>query len=203
MRELDTKSPKKQDWETSLVVQWLRIYLPKQGTQVQSLVQEDPTCFRAIKPMHLSNWSLPAAVKTQCSLKLKKKKVGLKFRVHWPRRHLYSQSLGSEQQRYWCFWSSPECINLQTPMSLELGCLLWQNLPGQFIFINKTWRLLSQAATWGEAGSQSLCLTSPALWGERPGNRGGKGRGCNDLGSVCAQLSWLLSWIWMDSGPAT
>ena len=27
----------------SLVVQWLRIHLPMQGTQVQSLVWEDPT----------------------------------------------------------------------------------------------------------------------------------------------------------------
>ena len=29
---------------TSLVVQWLRIHLPMQGTWVQSLVWEDPTC---------------------------------------------------------------------------------------------------------------------------------------------------------------
>ena len=30
---------------TSLVVQWLRIQLPMQGTWVWSLVQEDPTCY--------------------------------------------------------------------------------------------------------------------------------------------------------------
>ena len=36
---------------TSLVVQWLRIHLPMQGTQVQALVQEDPTCQGATKPM--------------------------------------------------------------------------------------------------------------------------------------------------------
>ena len=35
---------------TSLVAQWLRIRLPMQGTQVQSLVQEDPTCCRATEP---------------------------------------------------------------------------------------------------------------------------------------------------------
>ena len=35
----------------SLVVQWLRISLPMQGTQVRALVQEDPTCCRAAKPM--------------------------------------------------------------------------------------------------------------------------------------------------------
>ena len=37
---------------TSLVVQWLRIRLPIQGTRVQSLVQEDPTCRGATKPVH-------------------------------------------------------------------------------------------------------------------------------------------------------
>ena len=33
-----------------LVVQWLRICLPMQGTHVQALFQEDPTCCRATKP---------------------------------------------------------------------------------------------------------------------------------------------------------
>ena len=33
--------------KTSLVVQWLRIPLPMQGTQVQSLLQEDSTCHGA------------------------------------------------------------------------------------------------------------------------------------------------------------
>ena len=31
-----------------LVVQWLRIHLPMQRTQVQSLAREDPTCHRAL-----------------------------------------------------------------------------------------------------------------------------------------------------------
>ena len=35
-----------------LVAQWLRIHLPVQETQVQSLLQEDPTCLRATKPMY-------------------------------------------------------------------------------------------------------------------------------------------------------
>ena len=35
----------------SLVVQWLGIYLPMQGTQVQSLIQEDPMSCKATKPM--------------------------------------------------------------------------------------------------------------------------------------------------------
>ena len=37
---------------TSLVVQWLRILLPIQGTRVRALVWEDPTGHRATKPVH-------------------------------------------------------------------------------------------------------------------------------------------------------
>ena len=35
----------------SLVAQWLRICLPMQGTRVRALVQEDPTCCGATKPV--------------------------------------------------------------------------------------------------------------------------------------------------------
>ena len=35
----------------SLMVQWLRICLPMQGTRVRSLVREDPTCHGATKPV--------------------------------------------------------------------------------------------------------------------------------------------------------
>ena len=41
---------------TSLVAQWLRICLPVQGTRVQSLVREDPTCHRATKPVSHNYW---------------------------------------------------------------------------------------------------------------------------------------------------
>ena len=34
-----------------VVVQWLGTCLPMQGTRVQALVREDPTCRRATKPM--------------------------------------------------------------------------------------------------------------------------------------------------------
>ena len=36
---------------TSLVMQWLRIHLPMQGTRVRALVREDPTCHGATKPV--------------------------------------------------------------------------------------------------------------------------------------------------------
>ena len=41
----------------SLVVQWLRIRLPMQGTWVRALVQEDATCCRATKPVRHNYWA--------------------------------------------------------------------------------------------------------------------------------------------------
>ena len=41
----------------SLVVQWLRICLPMQGTRVQTLVWEDPTCCRATRPVSHNYWA--------------------------------------------------------------------------------------------------------------------------------------------------
>ena len=41
----------------SLVVQWLRIRLPMQETWVRALVQEDPTCLRAAKPVRHNYWA--------------------------------------------------------------------------------------------------------------------------------------------------
>ncbi|KAJ8780568.1 hypothetical protein J1605_011483 [Eschrichtius robustus] len=38
-------------YRASLVVQWLRIRLPMQGTRVRALVWEDPTCRRATGPV--------------------------------------------------------------------------------------------------------------------------------------------------------
>ena len=37
---------------TSLMIQWLRIHLPMQGTWVGPLVLEDPTYCGATKPVH-------------------------------------------------------------------------------------------------------------------------------------------------------
>ena len=41
----------------SLVVQWLRIRLPMQGTRVRALVREDPTCRGATKPVRHNYWT--------------------------------------------------------------------------------------------------------------------------------------------------
>ena len=49
---------------TSLVAQWLRICLPVQGTRVRALVQEDPTCHGAPKPVRHNYWaSVPQLLK--------------------------------------------------------------------------------------------------------------------------------------------
>ena len=51
---------------TPLVVQWLRIYLPMQGTCVRSLVQEDSTFCSAVKPVcHNYRASTPRACALQ------------------------------------------------------------------------------------------------------------------------------------------
>ena len=42
-------------FQTSLAVQWVKICLTVLVIQVQSLVQEDSTCYRATKPMHHSH----------------------------------------------------------------------------------------------------------------------------------------------------
>ena len=44
-------------FQTSLVVQWLRIRLPMQRTRVWALVREDPTCRRATKPICHNYWA--------------------------------------------------------------------------------------------------------------------------------------------------
>ena len=43
--------------KATLVAQWLRIHLPMQETWVRALVQEDPTCRGAIKPLRHNYWA--------------------------------------------------------------------------------------------------------------------------------------------------
>ena len=44
-------------WGTSLVVEWLRVCLPVQGTGVRALVREDPTRHRAAGPTRHNCWA--------------------------------------------------------------------------------------------------------------------------------------------------
>ena len=47
----------KHNRRASLVVQWLRICLPVQGTRVRALVWEDPTCHGAAGPVSHNYWA--------------------------------------------------------------------------------------------------------------------------------------------------
>ncbi|KAJ8786689.1 hypothetical protein J1605_006178 [Eschrichtius robustus] len=49
--ERENENPKELRPGTSMVAQWLRTRLPVQGTWVQALVLEDPTCHGATKPV--------------------------------------------------------------------------------------------------------------------------------------------------------
>ena len=52
-----TWSQPKHTMGVSLVVQWLKICLAMQGTEVRSLVWEDSTCCRTTKPMYPNYWA--------------------------------------------------------------------------------------------------------------------------------------------------
>ena len=49
-KSIDIKKKKKNKLGAYLVVQGIRICLPTQGTQIQALIQEDPTCPGTTKP---------------------------------------------------------------------------------------------------------------------------------------------------------
>ena len=62
----DNQKYKKSFLPLPLVIQWIRIRLPMQGTQVWYLVQEDSTCHRAIEPVCIAmEASVPAACAPQ------------------------------------------------------------------------------------------------------------------------------------------
>ena len=50
-----------------MMVQWLTICLPMQGTWVQSLVQEDAPCSGAVMPVCRTYCSLPALEPMLCN----------------------------------------------------------------------------------------------------------------------------------------
>ena len=52
---LETRFPRE---AASLVIPWLRIHLPVQGTWIRSLVQEGSTCHRVTKPVGRNYWTM-------------------------------------------------------------------------------------------------------------------------------------------------
>ena len=47
------------------MIQWLRIFLPMQGTWFRSLIWEDPTCCRTAKPARHNSWGLSTHAQQQ------------------------------------------------------------------------------------------------------------------------------------------
>ena len=65
---VSTPSTQEPHARASLVVQWLRIHLSMQKTQVHSLVWEDSTCHRVTKPLHHNYWSPRLTTSTTTTL---------------------------------------------------------------------------------------------------------------------------------------
>ena len=99
---------------TSLVAQWLRIRLPMQGTRVQALVREDPTCSRATKPMHHNYWDCtPELASHKCWSPLAREPTCRNYWTHAP--HYWSPcALGLTWCNYWA-----RVLQLLKPMHLE------------------------------------------------------------------------------------
>ena len=65
---------------TILVVQWLRMLLPMQGTQVQSLVWEDPTCCESTKPL---SYNYGAHALEPVLMNKRSHHIKMKSSAHW------------------------------------------------------------------------------------------------------------------------
>lgn len=87
-----------------------------------------------------------------------------------PGRYFHLQSSGVKKAKINVSEAALSTSIFRYPSAWSLGCFLWRNLPGQFIFISRTWKLSAKQPIWGEADSQSLCPTSPPPQGGRPGH---------------------------------
>ena len=74
---------KTEESRTSLVVQWLGIHQPLQGTRVWSLVWEDPTCLGATQPVHPEDGTCTLAP-TLCSMRSHNNKKHTHHNEEWP-----------------------------------------------------------------------------------------------------------------------
>ena len=116
---------------TSLVAHWLRICLPVQGTRVQALVQEDPTCHWATKPVHRNYWA--------CALEL----TSHKYRARAPQllkptcpRARVPQLLGPCTAT-----TEPVCCKYWTEAQAPRACALQQEKPPKWEARALQWRI--------------------------------------------------------------
>ena len=97
---------------TSLVVQWLGIRLPMQGTRVRALVQEDPTCRGAAKPVRHNYWA--------CALE----PASHNYWAHVPQLQKparRARALQQEKPRQWEAHTPQQRVALPSPQ-LEKAC---------------------------------------------------------------------------------
>ena len=108
----------------SLVAQWLRICLPMQGTRVRALIQEDPTCRGATKPvLNLCSRACEPQLLSLCSTARKPQLLSPRAtttEARAPRAH-------APQQREATAMRSPCTTMKSSPLSpqLEKACA-WQ-----------------------------------------------------------------------------
>ena len=177
------------EFQTSLIVQWMGICLPVQGTQVQSLVREDSTCCAATQPMphnHRSHmlWMLKLCTLSLCSARRShhdEKPVHSKKKKKRVAALTATRGCSAQQQRTSTtkikskFFKKRE----EEPGFLDSELLLagWGEprgrvLSGRISEILKCWYACQVLGCWG---SRSWChpkrhsLTSPPLpsWGVR------------------------------------
>ena len=74
---------KTEESRTSLVVQWIGIHQPLQGTRVRSLVWEDPTCLGATQPVHPEDSTCTLAP-VLCSIRSHNNKKHTHHDKKWP-----------------------------------------------------------------------------------------------------------------------
>ena len=155
------------------MVQWLRLCMSMQGTRVSSLVQEDPTCHAATKPVSSNYWALklqllkptcPRAHALQYENPPKWETLTLQLESSpdsdmrespcVPMRTLCSQKGMNEKNNYWYFRTS-------------LVAQMVKNLPA----MQKTW---VQFLCWEDSLEEGMATHSRILawripWTEKPG----------------------------------
>ena len=136
---------KKSLFGTSLLVQWLRIHLPKQGTQVQFLVQEDSACLSATKPLH-SYWAHTLETTgcdywDLCSLgpALHSKRSQHNAMKSSPYLSQLEKALTQPPEpKNWCFWTMVLEKTLESPLDCKEIQTVYPKGNQSWIFIGRT-----------------------------------------------------------------
>ena len=120
----------KSQCRASLVVQWLRIYLPTQGTWVQSLVGKLKSHIRSVAKVMSDSFATPWTVACQVPLSMGISQAGI---LKWV---AISSSRGSNLHLLYCRWilyhwatHSTFCRALKPMYHNYRTCMLWSHAP--------------------------------------------------------------------------